>query len=875
VTISPDSSPRRPRRRPWRVALLILAGGGALLVAGAAVFVASFDPDSLKPRIAEAVRRATGRELTLNGPITLKPSLWPTVEVRDASFSNPPGFSRPQMASLERLRLQLALLPLLSSRFEIERLILIHPDILLETDAAGHPNWQMTPPPPAEPSTPAPESANKATATRTSISVDTVRIQDGRLAYRDGETGKVTTLGLPRLDATAASPDAALHVDADASYDATAFNLVADTGSLTRLQDPAAATPWPVKLGLTAAGATLAAEGALTQPLQGRGYSLAVNGTVPDLAALAPLLPGVVPPPLHDLTFATKVADQGGSMPVVSALTLHVGASDLGAQVPGLRLDKLDVTAPAADQPLRIEAAGRRGDLPVSLAATLGPPALLMPGAKPGSFPIDATLQAAGATVTAKGSIADARALTGAAIVLAAQIPDLSALSKLADTPLPALKPVAFKATLTDVAGGLRNGVALHGLNLTTPDGDLAGDLTLGLGPRRLLTAVLTSNRIDLDALQAATAQARPAAPTGSAQAGPAQAGAAQAGPAPTPPPQPGAKPPVLPPAAAHDRLFSDQPIPFDRLRSADADLRLTVGTLRTGGADDKAIATHAVLKGGKLAVDPLTADLPQGHMDARLSADASMPTPPVHVWVHAPGLALTAILAALRQPSIANGNLEVYADLGGAGATPHAIAASLDGFLGLALGGGTVDNRLLGSALGRVMEQLNALNLVARGGASELRCFALRMDAQHGVGTIRALALSSALLTLTGAGSVNLGQETLDLTLRPQLRLAGNNVVLPLKVSGPIRAPGVAADQRGAAEANVGAVAGALAQGTKPRDILGGLLADQVTGGGADICPPALAMARGKPAPAEPTPASRTTPTVPDPGVTLRNLFR
>ncbi len=845
-------------RHPWRITLITLVGIVALAVVAGGVFLASFDPDSLKPRIIEAVKRATGRDLTLNGRISLKLSLQPTIEARDVAFANPTGFSRPQMATLDRLQLQLGLLPLLRRRIEIVSLVLIHPDILLETDAAGQPNWQITPqvsptaPTAAPPQTPPPEAGRK-----TAVSVSEIRIQDGTLAYRDDHANTIKTLGLPELDATSASPDAPLHVETDATYNGTAFHLIADTGALTRLQDTAATTPWPVKLALAAADAKLAADGSLTQPLLGKGYSLSVSGAVPNLTALAPLVPDQKLPPLHDVTFAAKIADRGGEWPEVSALTLHVGASDLGAQVPGLSLSKLDIAGSALDQPIKADAAARLGDMPLAVTATLGPPALLMPGAKPQPFPIDATAQAAGATVTAKGNVADARAMTGVSVLLAAQIPDLSALSPLARTALPPVKSITFQATLTDANGGFKNGAVLHGLNLRGPNADLAGDATFGFQPRKSLTATLTSSHIDLDALQATIDQIPAAQPA-------------------QPPAQPSTTPP--PPAQRSGRIFSDQPIPFDRLRAADADLRLTVAALRSGGADYKQIATHAVLTNGKLQVDRLTADLPQGRLDGKLSADASRPAPPVHVSLHASGVALKSILTIVHQPSYANGNVELYADLDGAGATPHAIASSLDGSLGVAMAGGTIDNRLLGSVLGRVMEQLNALNLVGRGGASELRCFGLRLDAQHGVGTIRALALSSALLTLTGSGTVNLGEETLGVTLRPEARIAGTPVVIPIQVSGPIRSPAVAINKLGTAESNASSVAGAVLGNATPLGLLGGLVGvDKLIGGGGDMCTPALAAARGgKVAQAgQAPPAKAPEPSLSNPAAALRNLFR
>ena len=845
--------------RPLRITLIALAAVIVLAVGAGAVFISRFDPNSLKPRIAEAVKRATGRDLALNGKIGLKFSLTPTIRVDNVAFANPPGFSRPQMATLQSMELELGLLPLLSKRIEIERLVLIHPDILLEKPPTGQPNWQLTP----EVSPTAPAGSQQPTPTagsaKTAVSVNAIRIQDGTLAYRDDATAKTTTLLLPKLQATAASPDSPLHLDADANYAGTPLTVSADTGSLTRLQQPAATSPWPLKLTLTAAGAKLAADGSITQPLQGKGYNLSLTGTVPDASALKPLLQGFSPPPLHDVTFAAKIADSGATLPDISSLTLHVGASDLNAQVPGLTLDKLDLDAARLDQPMKLAATAHLGTQPAALNATLGPPALLMPGAKPAPFPIDVNLQAAGATATAKGTLADARAMSGVNLALAAQIPDLSALSPLARRPLPAVKSIALQTSLTDVNGGLRQGAALHALTLTSADGDLAGDAALGLGARPTLTAAFRSNRIDLDAIQQAIDQT----------------------PAPTPPqPAPG-KPPSptqAAPAPSHRnaRLFSDQPIPFHLLRAADADLKLNIADLRSGGADYKAIDTHAVLANGKLAVNPFAAELPGGHLTGTLSADATQPAPPVHLVLHAPGLALKTILTAAHQPSYASGNVELDANLSGAGATPHAIAASLNGSLGLAMASGTIDNRLLGSLLGKVMDSLNALNLVGKGGTSELRCFALRIDAKNGVAAIKPLALSSSLLTMSGLGTINLGTETLAMALRPQARVGGTGLVIPIAVSGPIRDPSVKVNDLGAAEANAGTVAGVVLGNATPLGVVGGLLgADKLLGGGtSDICPAALAAARGQAAPQ----AAAKTPqpnALPNPAAVLKNLFR
>ena len=836
--------------RPLRFGLIAIAVVVVLAVGAGAVVLSRFDADSLKPRIEEAVKRATGRDLALNGRITLKPSLWPAIQAADVAFANPPSFSRPQMATLRGLELQLGLLPLLSGRYEINRLVLDHPDILLETDAAGKPNWRLTPE--ASPAAPAGSEAPAPSGPKAKavVSIDTVRIEDGVLAYRDGRTGAVTTLGLPGLQATAASPDSPLHIEADGSFNATGFHVAADTGPLKRLQDAAATSPWPVRVALSVAGARLAADGSLTRPLQAKGYDLAVNGTIPDAAALAPLLQGFVPPPLHDVTFAAKIADTGGALPAISSLTVRAEASDLGGRIRGLMLDKLEIFAAAADQPVKTTATATLNGMPLIFAATTGPLAMLIPQAAPGPFPVDIVLQAATATFSAKGSMADARALTGANLAIAAQIPDLAALSPLARMPLPAVSPIAFQGILTDVAGGFRHGAALHGLALSTAAGDLSGDISIGLGARPSLGAVIRSNRIDLDAIVAAI----DAAPKAAAPA----------------PPVAGA-PPSAPPPKRSERLFSEQPLPFELLQVFDADIKLDAALLRSGGADYKTIDTRVTLANGKLAVNPFAADTPSGRLSGSFSADASQPAPLVHLMLRAPALALKSVLALLHVPSIASGNLEVRADVRGTGDSPHAIAGSLDGTVGLALAGGVIDNRLLGSLLGKVMDSLNALNLVGKGGSSDLKCFAALIEARNGVATIQPLALSSSLLTTTGNGTVNLGAETLAMELRPQARLGGTEVVIPINVAGPIRNPRIGVNRVGAAESNAGTVAGAVLGSATPLGALGGLLSgDKILRGSSDVCPAALAVARGQ---AAPVPAHQ--PNLADPAALLKNLLR
>src|SRR5712672_1048257 len=93
----------------------------ALLLVAAVAYVLSIDFDRYRPLLAERVKAATGRDFVIAGRLDLALSLTPTLTVRNVRLANPPGFSRPDMATIAKLEAQVALWPLLSRRVEIKR----------------------------------------------------------------------------------------------------------------------------------------------------------------------------------------------------------------------------------------------------------------------------------------------------------------------------------------------------------------------------------------------------------------------------------------------------------------------------------------------------------------------------------------------------------------------------------------------------------------------------------------------------------------------------------------------------------------------------------------------------------------------------------
>lgn len=122
---------------------IVIGVGVVLVVLVVAVLAvpAFINWNNQKDRIAAAVREATGRELAIDGDLQV--SVFPGVSFSAAGvrLANAPGFQPETMAKIARLDGKVALLPLIAGRVVVERLRVEQPDVVLQIDAQGRPNW--------------------------------------------------------------------------------------------------------------------------------------------------------------------------------------------------------------------------------------------------------------------------------------------------------------------------------------------------------------------------------------------------------------------------------------------------------------------------------------------------------------------------------------------------------------------------------------------------------------------------------------------------------------------------------------------------------------------------------------------------------------
>ncbi|HEX4885429.1 MAG TPA: AsmA family protein [Casimicrobiaceae bacterium] len=224
------------------VALLLV------LVIGAAAVVATIDKRSLLAPLEAQLEKATGRELTIGAEPRIDLSLTPTLVLEDVALSNAPWASAKQMVRAKRIEAQVALIPLLSRRLDLQRFTLVEPVVALETNRDGAANWTFgeAAAAPASPGTGAAQAAGGAFA------LGEVLVERGDVTLRDGRTGTVTPIRIERLYVRARDPGQPLVAQFKGEVAQVPLNLEGTLGPLGALR--AGQWPWPVSVKGEVAG---------------------------------------------------------------------------------------------------------------------------------------------------------------------------------------------------------------------------------------------------------------------------------------------------------------------------------------------------------------------------------------------------------------------------------------------------------------------------------------------------------------------------------------------------------------------------------------------------------------------------------------------
>lgn len=254
------------------------------------------------------------------------------------------------------------------------------------------------------------------------------------------------------------------------------------------------------------------------------------------------------------------------------------------------------------------------------------------------------------------------------------------------------------------------------------------------------------------------------------------------------------------PAAPASGSGDSGQAFDLVRLRGFDADIKISAGAVRYGHLATGRAALAAVLKDGMLTADLADLSLYGGIGSGRLVLNATRSEPAAAARLDLDGVSALPVLKAAMGGEWITGKAKLSLNLTGAGRSLGALLASLHGDASVLI----ADGALVGIDIARLVRALQEGRVDGwqpdGSERTDFRRLAATFSIEEGVARTDDLDLIAAGVRMTGAGSVHLPRQRIDVSLLPRLILepdgranAGTStagIPVPLKLQGPLREP-------------------------------------------------------------------------------------
>lgn len=258
---------------------VLLIGGGLVAAAliGAGVLAYLVYRLDVRGEVERIVENATGRDVVISGGVGV--SYWPVLGLRaeDVTLANVEGGRAPSFIAADEIDIGVELRPLLDRQVHVRRLVFQRPQIALEVDSEGNPNWVLAPrrappgtPPPSQPGQPGIDLAH--------TNLREVRIADGEVSFYDARRGSGWVIGDADLTTAITALDEPMTLAGSIKYNDKQVNLTAE------IANPGAATRGeltPIRLEVESeminanfTGQTVATSGELAGTVRASGPNL-------------------------------------------------------------------------------------------------------------------------------------------------------------------------------------------------------------------------------------------------------------------------------------------------------------------------------------------------------------------------------------------------------------------------------------------------------------------------------------------------------------------------------------------------------------------------------------------------------------------------
>lgn len=303
-----------------------------LIVAIAATVYFVIDKDDAKAFAARTASAAVGRRVEIRGDAGVDPGWVTRIHLEGLVLGNAAWSKTDDLAAVKSLDIAIDVRKLLRGAVVLPEVTASGIRVLLEKNAQGEANWNLSAGAKATADAAAPETRSEIPR------VDKLAVDDLRLRYRDPTTDRSLDLDLDQLRVADDREAARVRVSADGAFQSRPLKVRFAGGSWEMLL--AAQDPYPIDLDATIADLKIKAAGTIDDPVKAEGVALKVDVRGDDLSKLYPIS-GIALPPSPPYAFSGRV-DRAGATWRFRDATGRLGGSDIrgafGVDTGGKRL---------------------------------------------------------------------------------------------------------------------------------------------------------------------------------------------------------------------------------------------------------------------------------------------------------------------------------------------------------------------------------------------------------------------------------------------------------------------------------------------------------------------------------------------------------
>lgn len=195
--------------------LIIVAGVIGVVVFASVALLLFFDPNDYRDEISAGVKEVTGRDLVIEGDLSLSIFPWLAIEVGRTELGNAEGFGEEPFMRFEAASLSVRILPLILSQettvgtASIEGLV-----VNLQVAADGKTNWDDLSRPEAAAGPEVPE----ADAEPMKVDFGSIQVSDANVYYTDAQTGNAYTVTNLAFNSDGVGADEPFDLDAEFDF---------------------------------------------------------------------------------------------------------------------------------------------------------------------------------------------------------------------------------------------------------------------------------------------------------------------------------------------------------------------------------------------------------------------------------------------------------------------------------------------------------------------------------------------------------------------------------------------------------------------------------------------------------------------------------